>query len=172
MVSFSQSGTAGNHFRQTATREVMPVRAAPVFHCIRNQTRGTMLCARATLARGFRGRSQGLLGRRQLSPDEGMLFEAEPLPLMWMHTFFMTFPIDIVFLDRGDVVIKVQSSLKPWRLSAIVVGAHKAIELSEGAAARAATAVGDLISLTEVQSSSELPPCTLNTPTQAEGFSE
>jgi uncharacterized membrane protein (UPF0127 family) len=82
-----------------------------------------------------------------------MLFEAEPLRLMWMHTFFMTFPIDIVFLGRGDVVIKIQSSLKPWRLSAIVFGAHKAIELAEGAAARAETKVGDSISLAEIQNS-------------------
>jgi uncharacterized membrane protein (UPF0127 family) len=80
-----------------------------------------------------------------------MIFEAEAfLPLMWMHTFFMTFPIDIVFLGRGNVVINIQSSLKPWRLSSIVFGAHKAIELCAGAAARAKTAVGDLISFGEV----------------------
>ena len=121
---------------------------APTMLCVRNQTQGTVLCARATLARGFRGRSRGLLGRHQLSPDEGMLFEAEPfLPLMWMHTFFMTFPIDIIFLGRGDVVMKIQTSLKPWHLSAIVIGARKALELAAGGADRAKTAVGDLISL-------------------------
>jgi uncharacterized membrane protein (UPF0127 family) len=77
-----------------------------------------------------------------------MLFEATPLlPLMWMHTLFMTFPIDIVFVGQGDVVLKIQTSLKPWRLSAIVFGARKAIELSAGAAIRAKTAVGDFISL-------------------------
>jgi uncharacterized protein len=159
MMSFSQPRTTDDYLRQAAMHEVTPVLTAPVFHCIRNQTRGTVLCARATLARGFRGRSRGLLGRRQLSCDEGMLFEARPLPLMWMHTFFMTFPIDIVFLNRGDVVIKVQSSLKPWRLSAIVVGARKAIELAEGAAVRTGTDVGDLILFTEVQNSSKPSLC-------------
>jgi uncharacterized protein len=124
----------------------MPI--APVVLCVRNQTRGTVLCSRATLAHSFRDRTRGLLGRRQLDSDEGMLIEADRfLPLMWMHTFFMTFPIDIVFLSRGNIVIKIQASLKPWRLSAIVFGAHKAIELSEGAAIRAKTAVGDFISL-------------------------
>jgi uncharacterized membrane protein (UPF0127 family) len=126
-----------------------------VVRCVRNRTRSTVLCARATLARGLRGRSRGLLGRRQLSPNEGMLFEAEPLPLMWMHTFFMAFPIDVVFLGRGDIVIKIQSSLKPWRLSPIVFGARKAIELAEGAAAKAETTVGDFISLTELQDSED-----------------
>jgi len=80
-----------------------------------------------------------------------MLFEAERfLPLMWMHTFFMSFPIDIVFLGRADVVMKIQTSLRPWRLSALVIGASRAVELSAGAAIRATTAVGDFISLEEV----------------------
>ena len=84
-----------------------------------------------------------------------MLFSAEPFGLMWMHTFFMTFPIDIVFLGRGNVVIKIQSRLKPWRLSAIVFGARMALELSAGGVARAKTAVGDVLSLQEVQSCCE-----------------
>ena len=118
--------------------------------CVRNQTRGTVLCSRATLARGFRERGRGLLGRSQLSADEGMLFEAERfLPLMWMHTFFMTFPIDILFVGHGDVVVKIQASLKPWRVSSVVFGARKVIELVAGAAA-SNTAVGDFISLREV----------------------
>jgi uncharacterized protein len=92
-----------------------------------------------------------LLGRNQLSSDQGMLFEAGPLlPLMWMHTFFMTFPIDLVFIGRSDIVLKIQASLKPWRLSAIVFGARKAIELSAGAAIKAETAVSDVISLSKL----------------------
>ena len=121
---------------------------APAVLCVRNLTRGTVLCSRATLARSFRDRSRGLLGRGQLSADEGMLFEAESfVPLMWMHTLFMTFPIDIVFLGRGDIVTKIQASLKPWRLSAIAFGACKALELTAGAVIRTETEVGDSISI-------------------------
>ena len=123
-------------------------RAAPAVRCVRNLTRETVLCSRVTVARSLRDRSRGLLGRRQLSPEEGMLFEAESwLPVMWMHTWFMRFPIDIVFLGRGDNVIKIQASLRPWRLSPIVMGARKALELSEGAVTRSETAVGDLIAI-------------------------
>ena len=129
----------------------MAAPVAPVVLCVRNQTRGTVLCARARLARNFQDRRRGLLGRSQLNRDEGMLFQAEPvLPLMWMHTFFMAFPIDIVFLGRDNVVMKIQASLKPWRLSAIVLGARLAIEVSEGVAMRAETAVGDFISVAKV----------------------
>jgi uncharacterized protein len=120
--------------------------------CVQNQTRGTVLCSQAMIARNFRDRTRGLMGRHQLGPDEGIVIEGERwLPLMWMHTFFMAFPIDIVFLGRGDVVIRIQASLKPRRFSAIVFGARKAIELSAGAAIFANTAVGDSISLGKVQ---------------------
>lgn len=115
---------------------------------VRNLTRGTVLCTRATLARSFRERRRGLLGRSQLGADEGMLFEAELfIPLMWMHTLAMAFPIDIVFLGRDNTVIKAQASLKPWRLSAMVFGAYKALELSAGCLVRTETAVGDRISI-------------------------
>jgi uncharacterized protein len=116
--------------------------------CVRNKTRGTVLCSRAMIARSFRDRARGLMGRAQLSPHEGIVIEAERfLPLMWMHTFFMAFPIDIVFLGRGNAVIRIQPSLKPRRFSAIVFGARMAIEVSQGVAIRAGTAVGDLITL-------------------------
>jgi uncharacterized membrane protein (UPF0127 family) len=124
---------------------------APALVCVRNHTRGTLLCSRAMLARSFRERSRGLLGHSKLGADEGMLFEAEPLfPVMWMHTFFMGFPIDIIFLDRANVVMRIQAVLNPWRLSALVFGARKAIELSAGVAAQTKTEIGDLISLEAV----------------------
>jgi len=116
----------------------------PVVLRVQNLTHDTVLCACATVARGILGRGHGLLGRHQLGADEGMLFEA-PLRLMWMHTFFMAFPIDIVFLDRDSTVIRVDASLKPWRLSSLVFGAHKALETTAGAAARTQTVVGDRI---------------------------
>src|SRR6516165_1776817 len=93
--------------------------AAPPAVCILNQTRGTPLSAHTIVARGFRARSRGLLDRHELCPGEGMLFDAA-LPLMWMHTLFMAFPIDIIFTDRSNVVIKIHHSLKPWRFSALV----------------------------------------------------
>jgi uncharacterized membrane protein (UPF0127 family) len=80
---------------------------APEVLCVGSQTRDMVLCPRAILAHGLRGRMRGLLGRSQLSSDEGTLFEAEPmLLLIWMHRFFMTFPIDLVLIGRGGVALK------------------------------------------------------------------
>jgi len=111
-----------------------------------NQSRGTVLCARLEDAGGLAGQGRGLLGRDGLDPGTGMLFDnGRFTPFMWMHMFFMRFAIDIVFLGRGDTVIKINRHLKPWRVSSIVFGARRALELPAGAADEASTQVGDHI---------------------------
>jgi uncharacterized protein len=113
-----------------------------------NRTRSTVLCERLEEAGGMRGKSRGLLGREGLAPGTGMLFEAGWMePFMCMHMFFMRFAIDIVFLDRGGRVIRISHNLRPWRLSPIVWGARKALELPAGGAAESRTEVGDQIAL-------------------------
>ena len=111
-----------------------------------NQSRGTVLCARLENAGGVAGQSKGLLGRDGLEPGAGMLFENSRFtPMMWMHMFFMRFTIDIVFLGRGDKVIRISRQLRPWRVSAMVFGARRALELEAGAAEKSSTQVGDQI---------------------------
>jgi len=61
--------------------------------------------------------------------------------------FFMRFAIDVVFLDRAGRVIRISHNLRPWRLSPIVWGARKALELPAGCAAQTLTEVGDQIAL-------------------------
>jgi len=116
-----------------------------------NRTRGTTLCEHIEDAGGMAGQSRGLLGRDGLTPGHGMLFVRGRLePFMWMHMFFMRFAIDIVFLDRHNTVVRISHTLRPWRLSRIVFGASKAIELEAGAALRSDTRVGDSIAFEPV----------------------
>jgi uncharacterized protein len=111
-----------------------------------NRTRGTTLCDQIEDAGGRAGQSRGLLGRARLEPGHGMLFVRGRFePFMWMHMFFMRFAIDIVFLDRKDRVVRINHTLKPWRVSAPVFRAHKAIELEAGAMLRSDTRIGDSI---------------------------
>jgi uncharacterized membrane protein (UPF0127 family) len=113
-----------------------------------NQTRGTVLCERLEKAVTSLERSRGLLGRKSLEPGAGMLFIAGRLtPFLWMHMFFMRFPIDIVFLDRNGRVLKINHRLRPWRVSSLVFGAHQALELVAGSATQSATRSGDQIVL-------------------------
>src|SRR5215207_4523882 len=58
-----------------------------------------------------RTRMKGLLGRRSLEPGEGLLLQ----PAGSVHTAFMRFAIDVVFLDRDLRVLRVAASVRPWR---------------------------------------------------------
>lgn len=113
-----------------------------------NRTRGTVLCECLEVAATMAAQSRGLLGRDGLAAGTGMLFTPNGfLPVMWMHMFFMRFAIDIVFLDRSNRVLRINRSLKPWRVSSMVFGARQALELEAGAAARSGTIEGDEIEL-------------------------
>ncbi|PWF63462.1 hypothetical protein CBX96_10015 [Shewanella sp. BC20] len=72
-------------------------------------------------------RLRGLLGRQQLTPAQGLLIS----PCNSVHTFGMSYPLDIVYLDKHDIVIKIESHLKPYRASACL-GATKVLELLAG----------------------------------------
>jgi uncharacterized protein len=116
-----------------------------------NPTRDTILCERLEVAASMAAKSRGLLGRDSLAPGAGMLFEnGGVLPLMWMHMFFMRFAVDIVFLNHDNRVLRINHSLHPWRVSSVVFGARRALELEAGAALRSGTAKGDQLELAEV----------------------
>jgi uncharacterized membrane protein (UPF0127 family) len=117
---------------------------------------GDVVCERCFLAETAFARLRGLLGRSGLSSGEGMLLR----PASSIHTAFMRFPIDAVFLDRPDRVVKVASDLRPWRMAACR-GARTVLELGAGEAARRGLRPG--VSLTQVWrsapgSSSARPP--------------
>ena len=100
---------------------------------------GTVVAARVAHAQTFSQRLVGLLGRAQLAPDEGLLIE----PCNSVHTFFMRFPIDVVFLDRQGNIVRAVANLRPWRATRIHPKAHATLELSAGALARADVQPGD-----------------------------
>jgi uncharacterized membrane protein (UPF0127 family) len=105
---------------------------------------GVVVCERCTIADSPLPRMRGLLGRRALASDEGILLR----PAGSIHTFFMHFPIDAVFLDRDRCVLRVVDSLRPWRTAA-ARGAHAVLELRAGESARRGIAAGDVLELGE-----------------------
>ena len=74
---------------------------------------GEVLLPRVKRAESFSSRFMGLMGRKSLSPDEGLHFPR----CSSIHMFFMSFPIDVVYLDGENRVKKIVHGLKPWRLS-------------------------------------------------------
>jgi hypothetical protein len=110
-----------------------------------DETRGTVVAQDVRLADGIWSRFWGLMGRRALPNDAGLLLK----PTSSIHTAFMRFPIDIVFLDRSLQVVKVVPEMKPFRVSVASGGAHSALELNAGAAAEARVEPGDQLALEE-----------------------
>ena len=106
---------------------------------VENTTRTALLVERLMLALGPLGRLRGLLGRPALEPGEGMLLR----PCRQVHTFFMTFPIDVLFLDRDGVVVALTPDLSPWRASPLCGAAYGVLELLSGEAQRTGTEVND-----------------------------
>lgn len=108
---------------------------------VRNATRGLVLGYRVSGAETFRLRLLGLMFRPGLGQGEGLLIR----PCRAIHTHFMRFPIDVVFLDSQDRVVHVINAMAPWKLSPTVPAADAVLELPAGAAG--ATAPGDLLEL-------------------------
>lgn len=106
---------------------------------IRNTTRGTQLASEARTARGFWSRLTGLLGRSSLEAGEALVLE----PCNSVHTAFMRFAIDVLYVDRSGRVVKAVSELKPFRVSGVLHGARSVIELPSGTIADSDTAPGD-----------------------------
>ena len=71
-------------------------------------------------------------------------------PCRAVVSFFMRFPIDVVFLNRENQVVYVLSNLKPWKASRIVRGARYVVELPPGTAASSGTCEGDVLSIEPV----------------------
>jgi uncharacterized protein len=103
---------------------------------------GVVVCDSCGIAATFRTRLRGLLGRRELAPGEGLLIR----PTNSIHTFFMRFAIDVVFLDRSGVVVKLVSNLRPWRVAFAPRG-RDALELGAGEADARGIRLGDRLAV-------------------------
>lgn len=99
-----------------------------------------MVCDNCVLADTPVLRLRGLLGRRELASGDGLLLR----PTGSIHTWFMRFAIDAVFLDRELRVLRIASDVKPWRTAA-ARKAKAVLELPAGEALRREVAVGDVL---------------------------
>ena len=107
-----------------------------------DRRRGAVVCERCVVADSPLARLKGLLGRKSLPAGEGILLR----PTSAVHTSFMRFPIDVVFLSRELEVVETVDDVRPWRLAARR-GAHAVLELPAGERARRAIAPGDRLAL-------------------------
>jgi len=136
----------------SALRKCFPPRsAAPERHMqVLNLTRGTLLATKLELAGTGGTRRKGLLGREALAQGEGLWI----VPCEAVHTFFMRFALDLVYLDRRKRVRKVRSAVGPWRLSGCL-SAHSVLELPAGTISATRTERGDTLDISPAPSNGD-----------------
>ena len=119
---------------------------------VTNPARSTVLASRLEVADSGSKRNKGLLGRVGLAPGEGLWI----VPCESVHTFFMQFPIDLVYLDRKNRIKKVRNAVGAWRLSACL-SAHSVLELPAGTIRATQTQRGDLLEFSPAEFSAAKP---------------
>lgn len=120
---------------------------------VTNTTRNTVLATSMEVASSAAKRNKGLLGRDRLAPGEGLWI----IPCESVHTFWMRFPIDLVYLDRKKRICKLKRSVPAWRLSACL-RAHSVIELPAGTIERTHTIPSDILEFSPATNAAPLTP--------------
>lgn len=105
-------------------------------------SKGTELARNVTLAETLPTRIKGLLGKALLPEGDGLLIR----PCKGIHTFFMKFSIDAVFLDSNNQILALFRSLEPNRLTPVYRKAVSVLELPAGSL-DTNVAVGDALDL-------------------------
>ncbi len=108
-----------------------------------NQTKNTILAEEVSFADTPLKRIKGLLGRKDFHRGQALIIK----PCNAIHTFFMRFPIDALFVDRNYKVVQTIAYLKPFRLTSIYFKASLVIELPSGTIQATPTEVGDQLTL-------------------------
>lgn len=108
---------------------------------LKNALNSQILFENLVQADSFVSRAVGLLGKKGLHQEEAMYFER----CNAIHTFFMKFAIDCVFVDNKGKVRKIYYDVKPWRFAGPVWGATAVIEMAAGMARIKNLNVGDTI---------------------------
>lgn len=116
---------------------------------VRNPARGSTICPKVLLANNFWTRGRGLLGRKSLNEDEGILL----VPGTSIHMFGMKFSIDVLFLTKEYVVTDFIENIAPGKAHVARNNAgkpHSALEVAAGTIERRGVRVGDQLSVEEV----------------------
>lgn len=95
---------------------------------LRCQDENHCLVQRLTVADTLRSRTIGLLGKDVLPAGDGLWIKR----CNSIHTFFMKFSIDALFVDKNLRIVKACHSLKPWRITPIYFRASSVFELPAG----------------------------------------
>ncbi len=107
-----------------------------------NARTGDAVASAVELADTRAARRKGLLGRESLPSSSALLIS----PCFAIHTIGMKFPIDVLFVDREGVIVRIVRELPPARI-AIAIRSRAVVELAAGALRDRDVQIGDRIYL-------------------------
>ncbi len=104
-----------------------------------NKTGDKKLSDQVIVANTLFTRMKGLLGKDKLESNVVMWIH----PCISIHTWFMKFNIDVVFVDKDLVVRAIFSDIGPWKMTWPVRKARSVFEMTSGTAKEFAIKIGD-----------------------------
>ncbi|MFX4261819.1 DUF192 domain-containing protein [Pelotomaculum propionicicum] len=107
-----------------------------------------MIVGNLNVADSFWSRLKGLMRKRDMPEDEGLLI----VPCNSVHSMFMRFPIDLLFLDRELKVIKIVEMFRPWKTTPIIRGSYQVVELRAGVVSKKGVSIKDELEIVNYNS--------------------
>ena len=106
-----------------------------------NISKEITLAQEVMLAEKFWSRFKGLMGTSKLPENKALLIK----PCSSIHTWFMKYPIDVIFLDYNNQVVHILHAIVPYRFSPLVRSAKAVVKLPAGRCYQTGTKTGDLV---------------------------
>ncbi len=122
---------------------------------VRRESDGVVVAEDCALANTMLSRVIGLLKHKLLLREEALWI----IPCNSIHTFFMRFTIDAIFLDRNFKIISIYKEMKPWRMSCLYFSAYSVLELAGGVADDLQLEVGQSLLFEEPSNGSKISNC-------------
>lgn len=106
-----------------------------------NKTNNTIISKNVTVADSFFKRLKGLMFTKELSNESAMHI----IPCNEIHTFFMNYSIDVLYLDRNNTIVAMDEDLKPRKIGKLIKNAKSVVELPSGKIKKLNLQIGQLV---------------------------
>ncbi|UCZ53151.1 DUF192 domain-containing protein [Bacillus shivajii] len=110
-----------------------------------NLSNENVLASDVKQAYSFLKRLKGLMFTKELGSGKAIHLK----PCRSVHTFFMNYAIDVIYLGEGNKVVAINENLQPNKAGKHYKYARSVVELPVGTVSHSQTKVGDVLSINE-----------------------
>lgn len=116
---------------------------------IKNLRNEIIIAQKVKIAKTYLSRAFGLIPYSKLEEDEGLIISN----CQCVHTFFMRFPIDVIFCTKDNKVIHIEHNLTAWRISSFCRSSSYVVELAANCAKRLNIQIDDVLQIEKTRNS-------------------